>query len=121
APLPGWAKVLIGLGVAVLALMLLGILAAIAIPVFLNGRNQAADVSVKADLKTVASAEAAYFTKFGTYTRDPTQLGIAEPKNDIGILTADANGFCLGGRVADTQGRDWYYSPAGGVTRTPCA
>jgi type IV pilus assembly protein PilA len=43
-------------------MIIIGILAAIAIPVFLNQRKKAIDSSIKSDLRTVANEEETYFT-----------------------------------------------------------
>ncbi len=42
-------------------IIIIGILAAIAIPVFLNQRKKAVDASLKSDLRTMANAEETYF------------------------------------------------------------
>ena len=120
APVPTWAKVLIVLGVLGFGLIALGIVAAIAIPVFLNQREKAADVEVKSDLRSVASAEESYYTDFASYTADPSQLDVAQPASQIAVLAADSTGYCLGGRPADGRGNVWYYSSSAGLTRTSC-
>ena len=48
-------------------IIIIGILAAIAIPVFLNQRKKAVDASMKSDLRTVANEEETYFTDFQSY------------------------------------------------------
>jgi type IV pilus assembly protein PilA len=48
-------------------IIIIGILAAIAIPVFLNQRKKAVDASLKSDLRTVANEEETYFTDFQKY------------------------------------------------------
>ena len=48
-------------------IIIIGILAAIAIPVFLNQRKKAVDASMKSDLRTVANEEETYFTDFQNY------------------------------------------------------
>lgn len=47
--------------------IIIGILAAIAIPIFLNQRQKAYDAAIKSDLHTVALAEQAYMTDNNTY------------------------------------------------------
>jgi len=119
-PVPTWAKVLIALGIAGAAFALLGIIAAVAIPVFLNERASAADAQVKQDLRAVATAQENVWMATGAYTLDPMALGVPEPESDIVIASADTQGFCLAGRGSE-QGNVWFYSPDTGVTRTPCA
>jgi len=48
-------------------IIIIGILAAIAIPVFLNQRKKAVDASMKSDARTVANEEETYFTDFQSY------------------------------------------------------
>ena len=43
-------------------IIIIGILAAIAIPVFLNQRKKAVDAGIKSDLRTVATSAETYFT-----------------------------------------------------------
>jgi type IV pilus assembly protein PilA len=121
-PVPTWAKVLIALGVLGAGLVVLGILAAIAIPVFLNQRAEAADLEVKKDLQAVASAQHQVMANTGTYTLDPLALGIPEPASDVAIVAADSYDFCLAGRPHGDGGATvWFYSLGGGMSTTPCA
>lgn len=53
-------------------IIIIGILAAIAIPVFLNQRKKAVDAGVKSDLRTVANEMETYFTDNQAYVV-PTQ------------------------------------------------
>ena len=120
-PVPTWAKVLIAIGCVLLVLPVLGIVGAVAIPVFLDQRSKAADVQVKEDVQAVAMAEENYAMANGTYTTDPLALGIAAPQSEVVILAADAVGYCIGGRDADGEGDAWYYSSSAGISKTPCA
>ena len=58
-------------------MIIIGILAAIAIPVFLNQRKNAVDASYKSDLRTVANEMETYYTD-----------------NEVYPATAPANGRC---------------------------
>ena len=49
-------------------MIIIGILAAIAIPVFLNQRNSGYDASTKSDVKNGSTAEETYFTDNNVYT-----------------------------------------------------
>ena len=54
-------------------ILIIGILAAIAIPAFLNQRNKAYDSAAKSNLRTAATAEETYATdNNGSYTADTT-------------------------------------------------
>jgi prepilin-type N-terminal cleavage/methylation domain-containing protein len=61
-------------------IIIIGILAAIAIPIFLSQRQKAVDASAKSDVRTIATEMETYYTDNQTY---PTTLGAA---------TATANG-----------------------------
>jgi len=54
-------------------IIIIGILAAIAIPVFLNQRKKATEASLKSDLRTVANEMETYYTDFQVYP--PTVAG----------------------------------------------
>ena len=49
-------------------IIIIGILAAIAIPVFLNQRKKGWDAAIKSDLKNLATSEETYLTETGHYT-----------------------------------------------------
>jgi type IV pilus assembly protein PilA len=53
-------------------MIIIGILAAIAIPVFLNQRNSGYDASTKSDVKNGSTAEETFFTDNGLYTSNTT-------------------------------------------------
>ncbi|NMM16797.1 MAG: prepilin-type N-terminal cleavage/methylation domain-containing protein [Cellulomonas sp.] len=55
-------------------IIIIGILAAIAIPVFLNQRKKAVDAGIKSDLRTVAVQMETYFTDNQAYIA-PSQAG----------------------------------------------
>ena len=101
-------------------IIIIGILAAIAIPVFLDQRQKSYDASAKADLKNLATFEEIYLNDFQTYG-DAASLIADEPKmevsaNDTMTISFGSDvGYCL---EADYAGAAhlWYYdSLAGGV------
>ncbi len=130
-------------------MIIIGILAAIAIPVFLNQRKKAVDTSVKSDLRTVANEMETYYTDNQAYMT-PTQASAgadvsfgAAPATQVKVskdnvfvvkvlsdaTTAttdaanDATGFCIAGTNAkgDKAATGIYYnSLAGGLTSTAC-
>ncbi len=53
-------------------MIIIGILAAIAIPVFLNQRNSGYDASTKSDVKNGSTAEETFFTDNNLYTTNTT-------------------------------------------------
>src|ERR1700704_2569523 len=57
-----------------IVVVIIGILAAIAIPKFANTKDKAYLASMKSDLRNLITAEEAYFADSVKYTSDPTQL-----------------------------------------------
>ena len=113
--------------------VIIGVLAAIAIPTFLNQREKAADAGTQADLKNAATLMETYFTDKQTYTAGTTEgaqlADLVETKNaKVVIVKADAAGFCLAGYhtggsrkgvdpAADTAANFyWYDSKDGGLS-----
>jgi prepilin-type N-terminal cleavage/methylation domain-containing protein len=115
-------------------IIIIGILAAIAIPVFLNQRKKAVDTSMKSDLRTVANEEETYFTDNQKYIAAPAAAVVAVgatnvtlSKGNVGsvILNATGSAYCiLVTRAAGFQpsSQDWtYVSNLGGLQAAPLA
>lgn len=113
-------------------IIIIGILAAIAIPVFLNQRKKATEASMKSDLRTVANEMETYFTDSQTYPAI-TQAGqtvtvgsnavTVSSGNEIATSTAATGTFCLTATNTNVvAGVSWVYdSDAGGVVKaTSC-
>ena len=113
-------------------IIIIGILAAIAIPVFLNQRKKATEASMKSDLRTVANEMETYFTDSQTYPAI-TQTGqlvtvganaiTVSPGNTIATSTTAVGAFCLTATNTNVvAGVSWVYdSDAGGVRKaTSC-
>jgi prepilin-type N-terminal cleavage/methylation domain-containing protein len=60
-------------------MIIIGVLAAIAVPVFLSQRQRAAEATVAADLRTVAQLMETYYVDQGTYAGDLATLRAAVP------------------------------------------
>jgi type IV pilus assembly protein PilA len=61
-------------------ILIIGILAAIALPAFLNQREKAQDATAKSDVRTTQTAMETYYTDNQTYTgADTTKLKAIEP------------------------------------------
>jgi type IV pilus assembly protein PilA len=105
-------------------IIIIGILAAIAIPVFLNQRKKGYDAAVKADLRNAATAEESYLTDFNAYTSSGALLvsgeGAKKSTGDTISPYADgSNGYCIvGGSSGDTSNFYLYDSQAGGLSTT---
>ena len=75
-------------------IIIIGILAAIAIPVFLNQRQKGVDAGSKSDLKQVANEMESSFTDAQTYTVAPAIKGT---KGNVftGMLNATGTAYCI--------------------------
>lgn len=117
--LPGWAIALIAIGALAL---LVPILAAVAIPVFLNQRDVAERAEVRDDLVLVATVEAGLFVDTDTYTADPAVIESYLPRDlttTVTILWADQQSWCASGAVAGREPVAWYSSTYG-LSDQPC-
>ena len=99
--------------------IIIGILAAIAIPVFLNQRNSARDASVQSDLRTIATEAETYYTENLSYPGTGTGASNAVPVSDNNAYqyTAVSNGtFEIAGCNIDSKSVFYYDSDGGGIT-----
>ena len=107
-------------------ILIIGILAAIAIPAFLGQRQKAKDSEAKSAVRTAASAAKSYFTDSQTYTgMTSTNLRTIEPSLNQG--TAAGTNFTVTGAAGDTAtvsvisstgNRFWITDTAGVATRS---
>jgi type IV pilus assembly protein PilA len=73
-------------------ILIIGILAAIAIPSFINQRSKGQDAAAKAAARTAAEAEETYFTDNQAYTAVESELTNIEPTLlEANVLTADSS------------------------------
>jgi prepilin-type N-terminal cleavage/methylation domain-containing protein len=117
-------------------IIIIGILAAIAIPIFLHQRQKAVDASEKSDLRTVATNMETAFTDTQTYpavissstTGGVTTLGVGSesvvlsPGNSVAVyydVTPDATHqptkYCITATNANASGPLVWMSDAGGL------
>ena len=101
-------------------IVIIGILAAIAIPIFLNQRQKAVDSSIESDLKAAATVQETIYTDDQAYATDATALEAAGFKsskgNDIVVTKSTADGYCITGHNDAGSGEDYVYdSGAGGL------
>lgn len=111
-------------------IIIIGILAAIAIPVFLNQRKKAVDSSMKSDARTIANEEETYFTDYQTYVATSgtgpvigaTTVRLSTGNTATITLATDKSAYCiLMDRVATAQPgtQKWVYiSSQGGLQPT---
>jgi type IV pilus assembly protein PilA len=122
-------------------MIIIGILAAIAIPVFLNQRAKARDTSTKADVSTLGKEVATYFVD-GTGTLTLTQAGgagtpvtLADAGTPVYTTTINvSNGtvlgtgknlgssttWCVALSNANGSVKNYYYSAAAGLNAGTC-
>ncbi len=112
-------------------IIIIGILAAIAIPIFLNQRKKAVASSLKEDVRTVATAQETFFVDNQSYeavTAAPTSLTLSDgtvinlsPGNTVGVTLIGTDGFCVAANNPDADPTDFYWnSTTGGLTDAPC-
>ena len=110
-------------------IIIIGILAAIAIPVFLNQRQKGWDSAVESDLRNAATAEETVLTQAGAYTTTIATLEAAGFKYSAGsnyqggtasiTAVADAgNTFCVS--AVSASGTTYSYSSTNGLTAAAC-
>src|SRR3954453_17831286 len=102
-------------------IIIIGILAAIAIPVFLSQRQKGYDAAAKSDLRNLAGFEEIYLSDTNSYGTI-AQIQAAEPQLNvrnritITVIRYDSvNGYCLSASHASSP-RTWYWdSNSGGM------
>ena len=110
-------------------IIIIGILAAIAIPTFLNQRKKGWDSAMKSALKDAATANESYFTDYSTYV---TTAGIQttggelntqgwNPSNKVTltIVSGSTSGYCMTATHSSYSGRTWYMSNTGASAGAP--
>src|SRR3954453_13416553 len=110
-------------------IIIIGILAAIAIPVFLNQRQKGYDAQAKSDLRNMATAEETYLTDNPTgYTAVLADLTAAGFKGSANVSAWAASphtdvSYCLSDK--SQSGTTWYFNsaagPSAGVSTTACS
>ena len=108
-------------------IIIIGILAAIAIPIFLQQRNKGYDSAAKSDLKGMQIAEESYLTDYNTYTTSVTGASslategfTASPNTTNSVPGINGSqSYCL--KSVSQSGTSWYLgSNTGGPTTTAC-
>jgi prepilin-type N-terminal cleavage/methylation domain-containing protein len=102
-------------------ILIIGILAAIAIPVFLNQRERAHDSSARSDLRNLAGFEEIYLNDKDSYGT-LAEVQAAEPTLNAskGVTLSvvrynGATGYCLSAKAAGSTATWFYDSQAGGL------
>ncbi|MCZ3388576.1 MAG: prepilin-type N-terminal cleavage/methylation domain-containing protein [Actinomycetia bacterium] len=101
-------------------IIIIGILAAVAIPIFLNQRSQASDAAVKSDLRSVARGQETLFSSTQNYgtiaaiVADGTAL-VVSPTVTVTVRSYNAQGYCLRGTSSQSSNVWFYDSRSGGL------
>ena len=100
-------------------IVIIGILAAIAIPVFLNERVKGYDASAKSDVRNMADFEEIYLNDFNAYGT-LAEVQAAEPQVVVSkgvtvtlVWFQGVNGYCLSARHSGSSAT-WFYDSQGG-------
>jgi prepilin-type N-terminal cleavage/methylation domain-containing protein len=97
-------------------IIIIGILAAIAIPIFLHQRQKAVDAGLKSDLRNAAVAMETVFTDTQAYPSAVPADVKTSPNNTLTVVGATTAGYCLSASNANSSGATLYYdSVAGGL------
>ena len=105
--------------------IIIGILAAIAIPTFLNQRKKGWESAVKSDLRNYAIVMETHLTEAGAYNATTPALPSPVQSDSVALtvpstfLTAD--GYCLEGRHAKLSGDVWSLKPGGALAKAACS
>ncbi len=105
--------------------IIIGILAAVAIPVFLNQRQRGWRGAVQSDLRNHAVVMETWLTDTGSYA-DPTGLPdrpapTASPGVTVTVPIADATTYCIQGSHVNNATEVWSLRPGGGgLTQAAC-
>jgi prepilin-type N-terminal cleavage/methylation domain-containing protein len=109
--------------------LIIGILAAIAIPVFLGQQDSAKDAAAKSDLANAKIAVIAYETSnngaFPTPGDAQTSLGSngftrSSNVTSVTIVSADAGGFCISAVSTSSGTPTFYITDESAVSTTVC-
>jgi prepilin-type N-terminal cleavage/methylation domain-containing protein len=101
-----------------IVVVIIGILAAIAIPAFANTKGKALVSKVKSDLRNLATAQEGYFYTHGEYTADLAALDLeVSPGVTLDIEEADVSGWSATGTAqgANPTTCALFYGSAGAV------
>jgi type IV pilus assembly protein PilA len=107
--------------------IIIGILAAIAIPVYIGVQNNAKDSATKSDVENAKTAVVAYYTRVGSYPTDLTTLSAdgypgpsltGTPAETV-TLTVTGSTFCIAG--TSPTANVFHATDASGVNTGACS
>jgi type IV pilus assembly protein PilA len=91
-----------------IVVVIIGILAAIAIPRFAATKTKAFDAAAKTDLRNAMTAQEAYYADFQTYSADIADLEFQQSPNVTTAVNAgDLDGYEMTSAHADANAKDF--------------
>lgn len=102
-----------------IVIIIIGILAVIALPIFLSQRQKGYDASAKSDVRNLAAFEEIYLSDYGTYgsladvLADEPQIVATKNVTLSVILYNGLTSYCLSARHSSSP-NTWYYDSAAG-------
>ena len=103
--------------------IIIGILAAVAIPTFLNQRKKGWESAVKSDLRNYAIVMETHLTEAGAYNATTPALPAPIESTDVDITvdsTTTADTYCLEGTHSKLSGDVWSLKPGGVLSKAAC-
>ncbi|NYD42877.1 prepilin-type N-terminal cleavage/methylation domain-containing protein [Nocardioides panaciterrulae] len=110
-------------------IIIIGILAAIAIPIFLSQQKKGVDAGVKSDIKQLADLEETYYVDNQGYANAAstsaaqstfTDFRATDATNNTYVIKTAGDGYCISGTSSKGSGGVFYYdSSAGGLSNKP--
>ena len=97
-------------------MIIIGILAAIAIPIFLNQRKSAQDSAIKSDLRSAATEVESFYVNNQKYPVDAAAFALLPIEKSPGVTLTykpGTNAYCISGKQADAT-HDWVYQSDNG-------
>ncbi|MCW2672348.1 MAG: prepilin-type cleavage/methylation protein [Frankiales bacterium] len=102
-------------------MIIIGVLATVAIPVFLHQRQTARDTEAKSDLRNLADleemhlADKTFYGKISQLTADGETVQVSHGVTVSVVLYDGTNGYCLSAKHTESP-KTWFYdSLAGGL------
>ncbi|MCK5439597.1 MAG: prepilin-type N-terminal cleavage/methylation domain-containing protein [Gemmatimonadetes bacterium] len=90
-----------------IVVVIIGILAAIAIPRFASTKEKAFDAAAKSDLRNAMTSQEVYFAENQTYADDPANLDLASSQGvTLDVDSGDATGYTMSAQHGSSS-NDW--------------
>lgn len=81
-----------------IVMVIIGVLAAIAVPTYLSQQDEAKDTAAKAQLRTAATAQQLYYAKEDTYADNAADLedyGFRQGEQEVEVSSGTATAYCM--------------------------